>query len=145
MAFRAAGFFEDLTVSNPTTAPAARALPDVPVTDARVLDALAATIHARATAGPDSPEAAASYTRTLLAAGPRKIHRKLIEEAFEVATALDDAPGDKARLVSEAADLVYHLWVLFEAEGVAPAALYAELGRRFGLSGLEEKAARQAK
>ncbi len=103
------------------------------------LDTLWATIETRATSTRD-----VSYTRQLLDSGPRKIQRKVIEEAFEVCTALDDHPHQPEKLAAEAADLVFHLFVLFKASGVSPSAIYDELDRRRAQSGLDEKASRKA-
>ena len=79
--------------------------------DTQVLDRLCALIKARRAAQSD-----ASYTRQLLAAGPRKCAKKLGEEATETIIAAL-AENDDA-LASEAADLVYHLLVLLEARNV---------------------------
>lgn len=100
------------------------------------IEALAATIAARAAAG----QADQSYTAQLLAAGPAKCAKKLGEEAVEAALA--GVSGDSAAIASEAADVVYHLLVLLQATGVPPEAVAAELERRAGVSGLAEKAAR---
>lgn len=100
------------------------------------LDRLAATIAARATAG----DAEASYTAKLLAKGLPKIAQKLGEEATEtVIAALAEGPQ---AVTAESADLLYHLLVLWQAVGVAPQAVWQELERRHGLSGLAEKASR---
>ncbi len=86
-------------------------------------------------------DAGASYTAQLLAAGPEKITQKVREEAEEaIAAALGETPG---RLVSESADLLYHLMVLWAAKGVTPEDVWAELAGREGTSGLEEKKSRE--
>lgn len=100
-----------------------------------VLDRLAATVAARRGADPD-----ASYTARLLAAGPAKAAQKLGEEAVEAV--VEAVRGDAARLAAESADLLYHLTVVWAAVGVDPAAVWAELERREGISGIEEKAGR---
>jgi phosphoribosyl-ATP pyrophosphohydrolase len=100
-----------------------------------VLLRLAATIKARRTA-----DAAKSYTRELLDAGPDRCAKKLGEEAVE--TVLAAVGGDEAALTREAADLLYHLMVLLESRQVALADVLAELEARTGTSGLAEKAAR---
>ena len=81
-----------------------------------------------------------SYTRKLLDAGPEKIAEKVREEADELARAL--VGETEARTVSEAADVVYHLLVGLLARGVTLRDVEAELARRHGTSGLDEKASR---
>ncbi|HEX3726986.1 MAG TPA: phosphoribosyl-ATP diphosphatase [Pirellulales bacterium] len=87
-----------------------------------------------------------SYTTTLFAGGVEKIGAKITEEAGEVVGAAAE-PGDEGRqhLVHEAADLVYHLCVMLVHRGIALADVEQELARRFGISGLDEKAARPTK
>ena len=100
-----------------------------------ILDRLQATIRARRSA-PD----ATSYTAQLFARGRARIAQKLGEEAVEtVIAAMGDDP---ARIVPEAADLLYHLLVLLTDAGLSLDDVRTELARREGLSGLEEKAAR---
>jgi phosphoribosyl-ATP pyrophosphohydrolase len=102
-------------------------------------DALArlwATIEARRGASPDS-----SYTAKLLAAGPEAVARKLGEESLEAI--IEAVKGDSAALTRESADLLYHLLVLWEAAGLSPGAVAAELTRREGTSGIEEKRGRK--
>jgi phosphoribosyl-ATP pyrophosphohydrolase len=105
------------------------------VTD--TLSTLAQTIASRRGADP-----ASSYVARLLAAGAPLAARKLGEEAVETVVAA--LSGDTAELTAEAADLLFHLLVLLEARGVAFAAVLAELDRREGVSGIDEKAARKA-
>jgi phosphoribosyl-ATP pyrophosphohydrolase/phosphoribosyl-AMP cyclohydrolase len=81
-----------------------------------------------------------SYTRSLLDAGAAKIGAKIREEADELARAI--AGESDERVVSEAADEIYHLLVGLLARGVDLRAVEAELARRFGVSGLAEKASR---
>lgn len=100
------------------------------------LERLAATIAARQGADPDS-----SWTAKLLAKGPEKCAEKFGEEAIEAV--IEAVKGDKTRLTSEAADVIYHLLVMCAARGVTLAEIEAELARREGTSGLSEKAARQ--
>ncbi len=85
-----------------------------------------------------------SYTASLLAGGVEKIGRKIVEEAAEVVEAAGE-PDDIGRqhLVREAADLIYHLFVMLASRGADLAEVEAELARRFGMSGLEEKASRK--
>lgn len=100
-----------------------------------VLGDLAATIRARKTAGADK-----SYTRQLLDAGPERCARKLGEEAIE--TVIAGIGADPAALMTEAADLLYHLLVLLESRGVSLDDVLGVLRARMGSSGLAEKAAR---
>ncbi|QYK40494.1 MAG: phosphoribosyl-ATP diphosphatase [Paracoccaceae bacterium] len=99
-------------------------------------DRLAATVAARAGADP-----ASSWTAKLLSAGPETCARKFGEEAVEAV--IEAVRGDRDRLLSEAADVVFHLTVMLAARGVTLAEVGAELDRRAGVSGLAEKAARQ--
>ena len=98
------------------------------------LAALEATIRARRGADPSS-----SYTASLFAKGRAKIAQKLGEEAVETVIA---ATSDPAKIVPEAADLLYHLLVLLADAGLSLADVRAELARREGVSGLAEKAGR---
>jgi phosphoribosyl-ATP pyrophosphohydrolase len=84
-----------------------------------------------------------SYTARLFEGGVKKIRTKIIEEAAELFEAAAE-PGDAGRshVVYEAADLVYHLFVLLASQGITLTELEQELGRRFGTSGLDEKASR---
>ncbi len=86
---------------------------------------------------------AKSYTTTLLAGGVPKIGEKIVEEAAEVVEAAGER-GDEGRkhLIYEAADLIYHLFVMLGFHDIKLAEVEAELARRFGLSGIDEKAAR---
>lgn len=99
------------------------------------LTRLAATIDARRGADP-----ASSWTAQLLAKGPEKCAEKFGEEAVEAI--IEAVRGDRARLTSEAADVLYHLLVMLTARDVPLADVMAELDRREGRSGVEEKAAR---
>jgi phosphoribosyl-ATP pyrophosphohydrolase len=81
-----------------------------------------------------------SYTAKLVGEGVERCAKKFGEEAVEAALAA--VSGDKAALAAEAADVLYHLLILLEARGVALADVMAELERRTGQTGLEEKAAR---
>ncbi len=84
-----------------------------------------------------------SYTCKLLAGGVAKIGGKITEEAAEVVAAADES-GDQGRqhLIYEAGDVLYHLFVLLAYRDVKLEEVEAELARRFGISGLDEKAAR---
>ena len=81
-----------------------------------------------------------SYTARLFARGRAKIAQKLGEEAVEAV--IEGVGENRAALVGESADLLYHLLVLWAAAGVSPADVAAELGRREGTSGIEEKRSR---
>jgi len=84
-----------------------------------------------------------SYTNRLLEGGLGKIGAKITEEAAEVIEAAGE-PGEPGRVhtVREAADLIYHLWVLLGWHDIPLEEVEAELARRFGISGLDEKASR---
>ena len=97
---------------------------------------LAALVAERAAASPDE-----SYTAKLLAGGPARAAKKLGEEAVEAAIAA--VQGDRAGLVSEAADVIYHLLVVLEGARVPLGEVMAELQRRTAQSGLAEKASRE--
>ena len=99
------------------------------------LDKLSQTIAARASADPDS-----SWTAKLLAKGPEKCAEKFGEEAVEAI--IEAVKNDKAKLTSEAADVLFHLLVMLQSRGVTLADVLAELERREGTSGIAEKAAR---
>jgi phosphoribosyl-ATP pyrophosphohydrolase len=97
---------------------------------------LAATIDARAASGGE-----ASYTRKLLDKGPEHCARKFGEEAVE--TVIAAVGNDRAHLIAESADLVFHLLVLLKSRGVQFEEVEAALAQRTTMSGLEEKAARK--
>ncbi|MBK7472872.1 MAG: phosphoribosyl-ATP diphosphatase [Burkholderiales bacterium] len=103
--------------------------------DERVLARVAAAIEARKTAAPD-----ASYVASLLHKGDNAILKKIGEEATETVMAAKD--GDKLSLVHEVADLWFHCLVLLASRGLGPQDVLAELARREGVSGLDEKAGR---
>lgn len=84
-----------------------------------------------------------SYTSRLLAGGVAKIGGKVTEEAGELVQAAAQETDD--RVVAEAADLLYHTLVLLAARDVPFTRVEDELARRFGVSGLDEKAARPPK
>ncbi len=81
-----------------------------------------------------------SYTRSLLEEGARKIGDKVREEADELARAMTDESDE--RVVSEAADVLYHAMVGLLARGVTLRDVEAELAKRFGVSGIDEKQSR---
>jgi phosphoribosyl-ATP pyrophosphohydrolase/phosphoribosyl-AMP cyclohydrolase len=82
-----------------------------------------------------------SYVVSLLDAGFPKINAKIAEEAGELVEALP--AGDAAHTAHEAADLLFHVLVGLEAAGVPVEAVFGELRRRFGVSGIDEKASRR--
>lgn len=96
---------------------------------------LAATIASRKGADPES-----SWTAKLLSKGPEKCAEKFGEEAVEAI--IEAVKGDRARLTSEAADVLYHLLVMLTARDVTLDEVLAELDRREGTSGIAEKAGR---
>jgi phosphoribosyl-ATP pyrophosphohydrolase len=100
-----------------------------------VLQRLATTIHDHRNGDPVK-----SYVATLFAKGDNAIIKKIGEEATEAVMAAKD--GDKIRLTAEIADLWFHCLVLLERFGLGPNDVLAELGRREGVSGLDEKASR---
>lgn len=105
--------------------------------DDRILSRVAAAIEARKSAPPG-----ASYVAGLLGKGDNAILKKIGEEATETVMAAKD--GDKMQLVHEIADLWFHCLVLLASRGLGPQDVLAELARREGRSGLEEKAGRGA-
>lgn len=102
-----------------------------------VLERLAAVIESRKGASPDG-----SYVARLLARAPDSILKKIGEEATETVMAAKDGAHD--RIVAETADLWFHCLVMLAHYGLGPGDVLAELARREGLSGLEEKALRKA-
>ena len=104
--------------------------------DEHVLDRLYVVIDSRKGADPDT-----SYTARLFSRGRAQIAKKLGEEAVEAL--IEGIRGDRPKLVAESADMLYHLLTLWAATGVRPKAVWAELARREGLSGIAEKASRK--
>jgi phosphoribosyl-ATP pyrophosphohydrolase len=103
---------------------------------AEILQDLFAVLSERKNANPET-----SYTARLYVKGVKKIAQKLGEEAVETVVAAVAESDD--HLVRESADLLYHLLVLWSAKGIAPEAVWAELDRRFGVSGIAVKEARR--
>ena len=87
----------------------------------------------------ESPEQ--SYVASLYAKGLDQILKKIGEEATE--TVIAAKGGDKQQIIYETADLWFHCLVMLADQGLGPDDVLQELGRRFGLSGLEEKAKRK--
>jgi phosphoribosyl-ATP pyrophosphohydrolase len=100
------------------------------------LERIAATIEARRKASPET-----SYVARLLAEGEDAVLKKIGEEATE--TVLAAKSGDRLHLVRETADLWFHCMILLARNGLGPGDVLAELHRREGISGLDEKAARK--
>ncbi len=101
-----------------------------------VLNRLAAVLEQRKTA-----DASSSYVAKLYAAGINRIRQKIGEEATEVVIATGE--GDAQAIVNEMADLWFHCLVALVHQNIPPQRVLAELERRFGLSGIEEKASRR--
>jgi phosphoribosyl-ATP pyrophosphohydrolase len=99
------------------------------------LERLAAVLEQRKSESPDS-----SYVAKLYAKGLDAILKKIGEEATELVIAAKD--GEPGKIVHESADLWFHSLVLLAQQGLGPQDVLDELQRRFGLSGLEEKARR---
>jgi phosphoribosyl-ATP pyrophosphohydrolase len=99
------------------------------------LEQLEARIAERAAASPDE-----SWTARLLTAGVERVAKKLGEEATE--TVIAAVTGNRAELVKESADLLYHLLVVLKAADLPLADVMAELDGRTAQSGLAEKASR---
>lgn len=105
---------------------------------------LAAVIESRKVANGGDPEK--SYVARLLHKGPDAFLKKIGEEATEVVMAAKDVDhgADKGKLLYEVADLWFHSMIALSHYGLTPAEVVAELERREGTSGLEEKALRKA-
>ncbi|HEU0289820.1 MAG TPA: phosphoribosyl-ATP diphosphatase [Burkholderiales bacterium] len=106
------------------------------MTDAEILKRLGEVLAARKQADPSS-----SYVAGLFAKGEDAILKKLAEESAE--TVLAAKGGDKLQIVRETADLWFHSLVLLAWHGLRPEDVLAELRRREGISGIDEKAARR--
>ena len=102
-----------------------------------VLARLAATLASRRGGDPDR-----SYVAKLFHKGGDAILKKIGEEATETVMAAKD--GDRARIVAETADLWFHTMVMLAHFDLSPADVIAELARREGVSGIDEKASRAA-
>ncbi len=103
----------------------------------QIVDRLWATIVERRSADP-----AKSHSARLLSRGTAKVAQKFGEEAVECL--IEAVAKNPAAVVTESADVLYHLAVLWVAAGVEPAEVWAELQRREGVSGIDEKASRSA-
>ncbi len=116
----------------------------VPINSVDALARLAAVIESRLPARGGDPDK--SYVARLLHKGPDAFLKKVGEEATEVVMAAKDADhgGDRAKIVGEVADLWFHTMIALAYYGLKPADVIAELERREGTSGIEEKALRKA-
>ena len=107
-------------------------------TNSEVLERIFETIISRHRENPNT-----SYTAKLFSKGRGKIACKLVEEATEtIVAALHEG---EEKVVSESADLLFHLLVLWADLGIEPARVWEELSRREGISGIDEKDARAEK
>ena len=104
-------------------------------TGAVVLDRLWSVVMSRRDA-----DSTVSHSARLLSRGPAKVAQKFGEEAVECI--IEAVRGDKDAVISESADVLYHLLVVWVSTGVAPEEVWAELMRREGVSGIAEKASR---
>ena len=108
-----------------------------PALSAAILDQLFEVVTSRRDADP-----AVSHSARLLARGAAKVAQKFGEEAVECV--IEAVSGNRAALISESADVLYHLIVLWVSVGVRAEEVWAELKRRKGTSGIVEKAMRAA-
>jgi phosphoribosyl-ATP pyrophosphohydrolase len=107
------------------------------VAEPGVLERLWNTVEERRVSG----DAETSHSARLLARGTAKVAQKLGEEAVECV--IEAMAGNRTATISESADLLYHLMVLWVDAGIRPTEVWAELVRREGISGIAEKASRQ--
>lgn len=103
-----------------------------------ILERLADVVESRKVGDPEK-----SYVSRLFARAPDAILKKIGEEATETVMAAKD--GDRLRIVGETADLWFHCLIMLAHFGLRPADVLAELRRREGISGIDEKAARADK
>lgn len=106
------------------------------MSEAAVLERLYGVIESRKGADP-----ASSRTAKLFARGTAKIAQKVGEEAVE--TVIEGMRGDRAKLVSESADLIYHLLVLWSDQGIRPDQVWSELASREGVPEIAKPQAEQ--
>ncbi|WP_144187067.1 phosphoribosyl-ATP diphosphatase [Elioraea rosea] len=109
--------------------------PPMPGPDGAILDRLWATVMSRRGADPE-----VSHSARLLSRGTAKVAQKLGEEAVEAV--IEATLGNRAALIGESADVLYHLMVVWVDAGIRPDEVWAELERREAISGIAEKAAR---
>ena len=113
----------------------ARRTVTAPASGSEVLDRLWSIVLERRSADPEK-----SHSARLLSRGTAKVAQKFGEEAVECL--IEAVANNPAAVITESADVLYHLTVLWVAAGVEPAQVWAELNRREGVSGITEKAAR---
>jgi phosphoribosyl-ATP pyrophosphohydrolase len=104
--------------------------------DTQILQRIAASIEARKGGDPEK-----SYVARLFAKGDDAMLKKIGEEATE--TVLAAKSGDRLHLVNEVTDLWFHCMIVLARHGVGPGDVLAEMHRREGISGIDEKAARK--
>ena len=111
----------------------------------KIIEKLYDVLQARKSADPES-----SYVASLYAKGAAKMAAKITEEAGEVieeGVRLEKSPQDgviREALTNEAADLIFHLWVMLAHYDITPDDVDAVLEKRFGTSGHDEKASRES-
>jgi len=105
-----------------------------PMNQADILKELAAVLEARKNESPDTSYVASLYAK------PDKMLEKIGEEATETIIAAKN--GDREQIIYETADLWFHTMVMLAQQGLNPSDVLNELARRFGVSGLDEKASR---
>ena len=103
---------------------------------AETLERIAATIESRKSGDPTK-----SYVAKLMSQGEDAVLKKIGEEATE--TVLAAKSGDRLQLVRETADLWFHCMIVLARHGLGPADVLAEMHRREGISGIDEKAGRK--
>ena len=103
-----------------------------------ILDRIASSIEERKKADPKK-----SYVASLFAKGDDAMLKKIGEEATE--TVIAAKSGDRRQLVHETTDLWFHCMIVLARHGLGPRDVLAEMARREGISGLDEKAARKKK
>ena len=102
---------------------------------AEILDRLEQVIQSR-----KGGDAEKSYVAKLFTIGRKKIAQKVGEEGVE--TALAAVMNDKGEVISESADLLFHMMILWTDMGITPDDIFEELARREGISGIDERNSR---
>jgi phosphoribosyl-ATP pyrophosphohydrolase len=109
--------------------------PSPPTETAAVLDRLWGVVMSRRLADPDT-----SHSARLLSRGTEKVAQKFGEEAVECV--IEAVAGNRAALIAESSDVLYHLIVMWVNAGIRADEVWVELARREGISGIVEKASR---